>query len=60
MKTLRECAREVPVVGDCDVVVCGGGPAGVASVLAAARAGAKTTVLERNGFITTRSTGIAG
>ena len=33
-----------------DVVVCGGGPAGVMAATAAARAGAKTLVVERHGF----------
>jgi hypothetical protein len=33
-----------------DVVVCGGGPAGVAASLAAARGGARTLLIERYGF----------
>ena len=34
-----------------DVVVAGGGPAGIAATVAAARNGAKTIVLERYGFL---------
>jgi hypothetical protein len=36
-----------PVVGRCDVVVVGGGPAGVSAAVAAARTGASVTLLER-------------
>ncbi len=49
--TLVEPARRVPIVAEADVVVCGGGPAGVAAAVAAARAGAKTQLLEVNGCI---------
>jgi hypothetical protein len=34
-----------------DVLVAGGGPAGIGAALAAARAGAKTLLLERHGFL---------
>ncbi len=35
---------------ECDVLVCGGGSAGVATAVAAARNGARTVLLEKNGF----------
>src|SRR5882672_12900168 len=44
---LREPARDVKVVAQADVVVVGGGPAGMAAALAAARNGASVTLLER-------------
>lgn len=42
-----EPSKEIPVYGTYDVVVAGGGTAGVVSAIAAARAGAKTLVIER-------------
>ncbi len=44
--TYREPARDLPVLGEWDVVVCGGGPAGVGAALAAARNGARVALLE--------------
>lgn len=41
----------VPVVGEYDVVVCGGGPAGFIAAIAAARDGARTALVERYGFL---------
>jgi hypothetical protein len=40
-------AREVPVLAEADVVVCGGGPAGISAAYCAARHGAKVILLER-------------
>ena len=39
--------RRVPVLGEADVVVCGGGTAGIAAACCAAKHGAKVVLLER-------------
>src|SRR6185369_139985 len=38
-KTFAEPALNLPLANDCDVIVCGGGPAGVSAAISAARAG---------------------
>lgn len=45
-----EIRNTVPVVGEYDVVVCGGGPAGFIAAIAAAREGARTAIVEQYGF----------
>ena len=48
---LHEPARDVPVAGECDVLVAGGGPAGIAAAVGAARQGAKVILLESKGTV---------
>lgn len=48
---VREPSRAVPVYAECDVVVLGGGPAGIAAAAAAARAGCSVLLIERYGFL---------
>ena len=43
--------RDVEVVASYDTVVCGGGPAGWIAAVSSARAGKKTALIERYGFI---------
>lgn len=51
MKTHSEPAREIPITHSSDVLVVGGGPAGLAAAVASARRGAKTTLVERFGYL---------
>ncbi|MDD5519428.1 MAG: FAD-dependent oxidoreductase [Kiritimatiellae bacterium] len=44
-----EPARDIPLREDSDVIVCGGGPAGFAAALTAARAGARTRLFDLGG-----------
>lgn len=45
-----EITSSAQVVGNYDVVVCGGGPAGFIAAIAAAREGARTAIVEQYGF----------
>jgi hypothetical protein len=46
-RTIREPERQIPVFAETDVLVIGGGPAGVAAAIAASRTGAETYLVER-------------
>ncbi len=48
---IAEPARNLPLFGAFDVVVLGGGPAGIAAASAAARNGAHVLLVERYGFL---------
>src|SRR3954468_3675914 len=50
-KTIEEPARQIPLYGEYEVAVLGGGPAGIAAAVAAARAGRRTLLIERYGFL---------
>jgi hypothetical protein len=57
LRTLREPAREVPVLHETDVLVVGGGPAGTTAAIAAARRGARVMLAERYNHLGGLSTG---
>lgn len=48
---LAEPARKIPVAGTYDVIVAGGGPAGVCAALAAAQCGVSVLLLEAEGCL---------
>jgi hypothetical protein len=51
MTAIIEPARRVPIYGEYEVAVLGGGPAGIAAAVAAARGGRRTLLIERYGFL---------
>lgn len=50
-RLIAEPAREIRVAGEYDLIVCGGGPAGVSAAITAARLGVKTLLIERGGSL---------
>ena len=48
---VSEPGRNTPLLGEYEVVVLGGGPAGIAAALAAGRSGRSTLLIERYGFM---------
>ncbi len=51
MNTFAEPSRNIRVAGSCDVIVAGGGPAGVMAAAAAARTGASVRLIESTGAL---------
>ncbi len=51
MNYYTEPARRIPVVAEADVLVVGGGPAGFAAAVNAARQGARTYLFEQSGAV---------
>ncbi|MDD5598427.1 MAG: FAD-dependent oxidoreductase, partial [Victivallaceae bacterium] len=51
MKMHFENNRDIPIAGEYEVIVCGGGASGFTAAAAAARHGAKTLLIERYGFL---------
>lgn len=52
-----EESRQIPVYADADVLVVGGGPAGLCAAVSAARQGAKVVLMERYGYLGGMATG---
>lgn len=58
MKTTHhEAARSIPIVREVDVLVVGGGPAGLGAAIAAGREGASVALVERYGYLGGLATG---
>ena len=56
-ETYREASRDIPVFAETDVLVVGGGPAGTAAAIGAARLGAEVMLVERYNHLGGLSTG---
>jgi hypothetical protein len=57
LKFIEEKGRRTPITDEADVVVAGGGPAGVAAAIGSARLGVKTMLIERYGCLGGMATG---
>ena len=51
MEKYLEPAKEIDVAGKYDVIIVGGGPAGLAAAIASGRNGAKTLLMEQFGYL---------
>ena len=48
---VTEPSKEIPVIASTDILVVGGGPAGVAAAISAAREGAEVFLIEKYGYL---------
>jgi FAD dependent oxidoreductase len=51
LQFIQEAPRQTPIYGEFDVVVLGGGPAGIAAAASCARMGQSTLIIEAYGFL---------
>ena len=51
LQHITEPSRDIPILEKVDVLVVGGGPAGIAAALAAQRKGLRTVLIERNNHL---------
>lgn len=51
MEYVIEPERNIPVVADGELLVCGGGMAGIAAAISAAKVGAQVMLIEKYGFL---------
>jgi hypothetical protein len=56
-KLIAEPGQSLPIRAECDVLVVGGGPAGISAAIAASRNGAETLLVERYGALGGLATG---
>ena len=54
---IEEKGKEIPIIHSSDVVVLGGGPAGVSAAISAAKIGVSVTLIERYGYLGGQATG---
>ena len=58
LSVYSEPSKDIPILGEYDVVVCGGGPTGCAAAISSARQGLKVLLLESQGQL--GGTGVSG
>ena len=51
MRKYHEPSRDLPIIRDVDVIVVGGGPAGITAAIASARKSARTVLIEQFGYL---------